>query len=285
MYVFILNKAHWGDGVTVRRTASHTTSVHSRVLSAGRQCPPITVRVRPFPRVGQLTTQGLLVTQTFTNGPCLWRPALGRGQWQAPNARTPSGDGGGPDGVPGRTEQGCLLPCPSCLASHLAPSGPFPWAAPPSLSGRPSSVSCVGSLPAFRLGGGFFCRFLFAVSFQSYGGWLCSPHLHVARPSPWHLRLREAVEVSQSTSLVFQSRGRRPGAVGRLGLGRRRCACGWKHGAPLPQGMREPSSASETVFGLPRLSVVGCLSYAPLLPFLGLHFHKPRLEFNLLCLS
>lgn len=149
MYIFILNKAHWGDGVTVRRTASHTTSAHSRVLSAGRQCPPITVRVRPFPRVGQLTTQGLSVTQTFTNGPCLWRPALGRGQWQAPNARTPSGDGGGPNGVPGRTEQGCLLPCPSCLGSRLAPSGPFPRAAPPSLSGRPSGYLAWGlSLPS-----------------------------------------------------------------------------------------------------------------------------------------
>lgn len=187
--------------------------------------------------------------------------------------------------------------CPREDRAGLPSSLSFlPWEPPRSLRAIPTGcpaltqratqrLSCMGSLPAFRLGGGFFCRFLFAVSFQSYGGWLCSPHLHVARPSPWHLRLREAVEVSQSTYLVFQSRGRRPGAVGRLGLGRRRCACGWKRGAPLPQRMREPSSASETVFGLPRLSVVGCLSYAPLLPFLGLHFHKPRLEFNLLCLS
>lgn len=114
--------------MTVRQTASHTTSAHSRVLSAGRQCPPITVCVRPFPRVGQLTTQGLLVTQTFTNGPCLWRPALGRGQWQAPNARRPSGGQGWPRWCPREDRAGLpsslsFLPCEPPRSLRAIPMG------------------------------------------------------------------------------------------------------------------------------------------------------------------
>lgn len=168
-----------------RCTAPNATSVCSPQED---YCPSVSMCARPFRLVGQLMTQGLLVIK----GPRLWRPALGGGRWQPLNTRTPS-------------RRGCPRWCPMedreglssfFIGGRLVPSAAIPTGRPTPSQRLTEQHIYLGSFPAFQLRCGSFCHLLCGVSLWSYCGGLCSPHLDVARPNRWHLRLKEAFQIS-----------------------------------------------------------------------------------------